>query len=73
MEHNKSTNTIEVQSITNEKLQLLQDRLARIAAGDATAAEGLTPHDVGVEGMYNVAQALRRHGGRTTNEPKLHV
>ena len=44
----------------NKKLQTLQKHLAAISIGERRSAEGITPHDVGIEGMYNINQALKR-------------
>lgn len=43
----------------NDKLRELQKCLAEIAMGNRTTAKDITPHDVGVEGMYAINRALK--------------
>jgi len=66
--------THQIEMTPNEKLQLLQERITRIEAGDLSAARGLSPHNVAVEGMYNVRQALKKaKSGDTDPNLRLHV
>jgi hypothetical protein len=67
MEHQPN----EIETVPNKKLETLQKHLAAIAIGERQDASGITPHDVGVEGMYNIHQALlrlRARGKKPGNE-----
>ena len=61
------------ETIPNEKLITLQRHLAAIAAGERLDASGITPRDVGVEGMYNIKQALLKAKGKRPGNEELRV
>lgn len=64
-------NQVEVKVIPNEKLAELQRHLAAIASGEQRDVGGATPDTVGIEGMYNIHQALRRARGRRPGTEEL--
>lgn len=60
-------NKVKAETITNEKLATLQRHLAAIASGERQDASDISPHDVGVEGMYNIRKALLRANGEKSS------